>query len=72
MANTEALVRLMRHAAQRLREEDIRAIANASNRIDRIELATSTMIAVAYAEAILSTVAEIMTDAEATVDAERP
>lgn len=66
MADAEALVRLMRHAADRLSQEDPSTIPDGNTGQERAERAASVAVAMAYAEAILRTVAEVMTDAEHT------
>lgn len=62
MADTAAIVRLMRHAADRLAEEDVSEIAMGDTRLERQEGATSAAAAMVYAEAILRTVAAALDD----------
>jgi hypothetical protein len=66
MADTTAIVNLMRHAAERLAEEDIPEIAAAISGTERRERAGSAAIAAAYAEAILRTVAAALDESEVT------
>jgi hypothetical protein len=68
MANTTELLRIMRHAADRLRQEDAGAMvedaaSSYSARIDKArKRATSASIAMAYAVAVLELVAAAMDD----------
>lgn len=71
MADTEAIVRLMHHAANRLGQEDPTLIADGPTRQERIDRALSAAVAMAAAEAILRVVANIMTDSEEPGDAVR-
>lgn len=63
MADSAAIVRLMKHAADRLAEEDVHEIVPPGSRMEYRERAISAGTAMAYAEAILRTVAAVL-DAE--------
>jgi hypothetical protein len=65
MASSAEIVRLMRHAADRLAEEDAHEIVSPGASVDRRERASSAAVAMAYAEAILRTVAAVLEDTEA-------
>ena len=65
MADTAAIVNLMRHAADRLAEEDVHEIVPPGSRIEYRQRAISASTAMAYAEAILRTVAAVLDDGEA-------
>lgn len=64
MADTAAIVRLMKHAANRLAEEDAQQIASLGTRSERTDQAASAAMAMAYAEAILRTVAAALDEAD--------
>lgn len=64
MADSAEIVRLMRHAADRLAEEDVHAIVPPGVRIEYREAAISASAAMVYAEAILRTVAAVLAEAE--------
>jgi len=57
MADGAAIVRLMKHAADRLAEEDVYEIASLGTRAERADQAASVGMTMTYAEAILRTVA---------------
>ncbi len=65
MANTAEIIRLMRHAANRLNEEDAHEIVPPGVSIGYRERAISTAAAMTYAEAILRTVAAVLDESEA-------
>lgn len=60
MADSAAIVRLMKHAADRLAEEDVHEILSPGASVDRGYRAASAAMAMAYAEAILRTVAAVL------------
>lgn len=60
MADSAEIVRLMKHAADRLAEEDVHEVAEAMTGAERRERATSAAMAMTYAEAILRTVAAVL------------
>jgi len=64
MADTAAIVRLMTHAADRLAEEEPHDIVPPGARIDYRERAVSAAAAMTYAEAILRTVAAVLSETE--------
>ncbi len=66
MADTSEIVRLMRHAADRLAEEDVWEILPPGAGGDYREHAITAHAAVVYAEAVLRMVAAVVSDGEAT------
>jgi hypothetical protein len=65
MASSAEIVRLMRHAADRLAEEDAHEIVSPGASPERRAWASSAAVAMTYAEAILRTVAAVLEDTEA-------
>lgn len=64
MADSAEIVRLMRHAADRLAEEDVHEIVSPGAGVERSARAASAAMAMAYAEAILRTVAAVLSDSD--------
>ena len=62
MSDTSAIVNLMRHAADRLAEHDPMDILTPGCRIEHRDAAVAAATAIAYAEAILRTVAAALTE----------
>jgi hypothetical protein len=62
MSDTRAIVNLMRHAADRLAEEDPIEIIPPGSRTEYRDRAVAAATAMAYAEAILRTVAAALTE----------
>lgn len=64
MADSAELLRLMRHAADRLSEEDVVEVVPPGARAEYRDRAVSIGMAMSYAEAILRTVAAVLDDGE--------